>query len=114
MPRQLEVARFDLTRVDRFLTQFVWQRTVGKSGQVSLGGQHHYYSVGRRFANRCVLIHFDAADRHLVFALAHAPTQVIARRPIRDLSVWDITGLQPERTDFVPQQLALPLLFPEK
>jgi transposase InsO family protein len=110
----LEVALFDLTRVDNYLAQFVWQRKVGKTGQVSLGGQHHYYSVGRPFANQIVCIRFDPTDRHLVFALADNPAQEIGRRPIRNLSVWDITGLTPAQPDYVPQQLLLPLRFLEE
>jgi hypothetical protein len=110
----LELALFDLQRVDHFLAQFTWQRTVGKTGQVSLGGQHHYYSVGRRFAQQPVWVRFDPTDRHFVFGLADQPAPELARRPARHLSVWDITGLQPAAPGFVPQQLPLPLLFPKE
>lgn len=98
-----EFALFDLQRVDHFLAQFTWHRIVGKTGQVSLGGQHHYYAVGRTYAAKDVLVRFDPSDRHFVFALADTPQQVIARRPARDLDPVDLIG-----EDFRPHQLALP------
>jgi transposase InsO family protein len=97
-----EWALFDLQRVDRFLAQFTWQRLVNKSGQVSLGGQHHYYFVGRPYAHQQVLIRFDPTDRHFLFTLADQPAQVIARRPARDLNTVDLIG-----DDHHPQQLSL-------
>ncbi|MEZ4737480.1 MAG: integrase core domain-containing protein [Caldilineaceae bacterium] len=99
-----EFALFDLQRVDHFLAQFTWQRIVGKTGQVSLGGQHHYYSVGHAYAAKAVVVRFDPTDRHFVFALADTPHQVIARRPARNLDASDLIG-----EDFRPHQLALPL-----
>jgi transposase InsO family protein len=104
----LEWALFDLQRVDHFLAQFTWQRKVTTSGQVSLGGQHHYYSVGRAFAQQLVWVRFDPADRHFVFFPDASATQLIARRQARHLSVADLTGLPPG-----PQQLALALIFPK-
>lgn len=97
-----EFAYFDRQRVDRFLAQFTWQRLVNKSGQVSLGGQHHYYFVGRTYAHQSVVVRFVPADRHFVFALVDEPDQIIARRPARDLDTVDIIGL-----DQRPQQLTL-------
>lgn len=98
-----EFALFDLQRVDRFLAQLTWHRIVGKTGQVSLGGQHHYYSVGHSYAAKNVVVRFDPTDRHFVFALADDPQQVIARRPARDLDAIDLIG-----EDSRPHQLALP------
>lgn len=98
----LEWALFDLQRVDRFLAQFTWSRKVTASGQVSVGGQHHYYSVGRAYTRQQVWIRFDPADRHFVFFADASLTQTIVRRPAHHLTLAEITGL-PQ----VPQQLAL-------
>lgn len=103
-----EISLFDLSRVDAFLAQFSWQRIVGKTGQVSLGGQHHYYSVGRIYANQLVSVHFDPTDRHFAFALPTEPHLVIARRPARYLSIADLLG------NLSPQQLPLGLIEPHR
>lgn len=102
----LEWALFDLQRVDHFLAQFTWSRKVTATGQVSLGGQHHYYSVGRAYAQQLVSVRFDPADRHFIFFADANATQVIARRLARHLTVAQRTGLPPG-----PQQLALALIF---
>jgi len=99
-------AVFDLQCVDQFLAQFTWQRKVTASGQVSLGGQHHYYSVGRAYAQQSVWVRFDPTDRHFVFFADASATQLLVRRPARQLSVADLTGLPPQ-----PTQLSLPLIF---
>ncbi|MCE7988854.1 MAG: hypothetical protein DYG89_47470 [Caldilinea sp. CFX5] len=101
-----EWAVFDLQRLDQFLTQFTWQRKVTASGQVSLGGQHHYYSVGRAYAQQLVWVRFDPTARHFVFFADASATQLLVRRPARHLSVADLTGLPPQ-----PTQLSLPLIF---
>lgn len=99
-----EYTLFALARVDAFLAQFTWHRIVGKTGQVSLGGQHHYYTVGRTYANQQVVIRFDPADRHFVFALAHDPLAPIARRLARNLDTANLLG-----SELGPQQLPLGL-----
>jgi len=101
-----EWALFDLQRVDHFLAKFTWQRKVTASGQVSLGGQHHYYSVGRAYAKQLVWVRFDPTDRHFVFFADASATQCLVRRPARHLSVADLTGVPPQ-----PTQLLLPLIF---
>jgi len=88
-----ELALFDLRRVDAYLATFTWKRLVGKSGQITLGGQHQYYSVGRAYARRYVLVRFDPADRHFVFYDVDSPEREIGRRPARSLEVADLTGL---------------------
>lgn len=102
----LEWSLFELQRVDHFLAQFTWSRKVTASGQVSLGGQHHYSSVGRPYANQQVFARFDPTDRHFIFSLADDPWQTIARRPARHLDAADILALNRE-----PQQLPLDLKF---
>jgi len=108
-----ELALFSLKRVDAYLATFTWQRKVGKTGQICLGGHHAYYYVGRKYARRQVLVKFDPADRHFVFYNIDKPTQEIGRRRARNLELEDITGLAAWPTGLVPQQLPLPLLMPE-
>lgn len=105
---QLEWALFDLRRVDALLAALTWTRKVNAAGQISLGGQHHYYTVGRTYAQQRVWVRFDPADRHFVFFADATTSQVLGRRPARHLSAADLTGL-PD----VPQQLALDLIFPK-
>jgi len=116
-----ELAVFDLKRVDALLATFTWTRKVGKTGQINLGGQHTYYSVGRAYARQHVLVRFDPADRHFVFHLPD-PEQddlepkdlpEIGRRPARNLEVEDLTGLATWPDGLLPQQLPLPLCYVE-
>jgi transposase InsO family protein len=104
-----ELAHFDLDRVDAFLAQQHWTRKVGKTGQICLGGHHVYYSVGRAFAGRQILIRFDPADRHFVFFDPDQPDIEIGRRPARNLTIEHLTGLAAWPQGLLPQQLPLPL-----
>jgi len=116
-----ELAIFDLTRVDSFLSTFIWTRKVNKVGQVSIGGQHKYYTVGQDYAYQQVVVRFDPRDRSFVFYLPSSeqdyidpePLPEIGRRPARDIEVETLTGLATWPADLVPQQLPLPLCFPE-
>lgn len=106
-----ELALFDLRRVDAYLATFTWSRKVGQTGQICLGGHHHYYSVGRAYAGREVFIRFDPADRHFVFyADPDQFDHAIGRRPARYLSVEELTGLATWPAGLLPQQLPLPFL----
>jgi transposase InsO family protein len=104
-----ELAAFDLQRVDAYLAGLTWQRKVGKTGQICLGGSHHPYSVGRRYAQHEILVRFDPNDRYFVFFDSQSPEQEIGRRPARGLEVEDITGLATSPDGLLPQQLSLPL-----
>jgi hypothetical protein len=108
---EYELALFDLKRVDAYLATFTWQRKVGKAGQITLGGRHQTYSVGRLYAKQQVLVRFDPSDRHFVFYEAHDPDCEIGRRPARDLDVADLTGLATWPEGLGLQQLPLPLVF---
>jgi transposase InsO family protein len=116
-----ELALFDLQRVDAFLSTFTWTRKVGKNGQICIGGHHQYYSVGRAYAHKQVLVRFDPTDRCFVFYLPdsaqndleHKQLRKIGRRPARNLEVGDLTGLATWPAGLVPQQLPLPLCFVE-
>lgn len=104
-----ELAHFNLKRVDAYLATFTWRRRVSKTGQVCLGGRHHYYTAGRTYAQREVLVRFDPTDRHFVFYDPDTPDDEIGRRPTRHLEIEDITGLATWPEGLLPQQLPLPL-----
>lgn len=108
---ELELAIFDLKKVDDYLATFTWERKVGKTGQITIGGSHQTYSVGRAYARRHVLVRFDPTDRHFVFYDPDSADQAeeIGRRPARNLEVADLTGLEMWPVGLGPQQLPLPL-----
>lgn len=102
-----ELATFDLKRVDAYLAGCLWQRTVGHTGQICIGGWHQYYSVGRTYAGHQVMVCFDPTDRNFVFFEAQAPYAEIGRPPARNLTTSDLTGLSDPESAIGPQQLAL-------
>lgn len=104
-----ELARFDLQVVDAYLAAIVWQRKVGKTGQITMSGAHEYYSVGRAYARQQVLVRFDPRDRHFVFFLPANPEREIGRRPARKLEMADLTGIDAWPIGLGSQQLPLPL-----
>lgn len=106
-----EMALFDLKKVDAYLATFTWERKVGKTGQITLGGRHQTYSVGRTYARCQVLVRFDPADRHFVFFDPESPDQAeeIGRCPAKDLEASDLTGQAAWPVGLGPQQLPLPL-----
>jgi transposase InsO family protein len=111
--REHELALFNLQAVDAYLATFTWQRKVGKTGQMTIGGQHQSYSVGRSYARRTVWMRFDPDNRHFVFFETEDPASEIGRRPARDLDVEDLTGLAVWPLGLGPQQLSLPLPISE-
>ena len=108
-----ELALFDIKRVDRYLATFTWERKVGKTGQITIGGHHQRYSVGRAYQHQQILVRFDLTDRHFVFFDSNQPEQEIGRRPARNLDIADITGLAEWPVGLGIQQLPLPLLISE-
>jgi transposase InsO family protein len=116
-----ELSEFRLERVDAFLSTFTWTRKVNKTGQICIGGHHQYYSVGRAYARKHVLVRFDPFDRCFVFYLpntaqhspGHKRLREIRRRPARNLEREDLIGLATWPASLVPQQLTLPLCFVE-
>ena len=96
-------------RVDAYLATFTWRRKVSQTGQICIGGSHHYYTVGRASAYSEVFVRFDPADRHFVFYATHTPEQELGRRPARYLKIEDITGLITFPHGLLPQQITLPL-----
>lgn len=105
-----ELAHFDIKRMDAYLASLVWRRKVSQTGQICIGGSHHYYTVGRAYAQCEVLVRFDPVDRHFVFYAANAPEQELVRRSARRLNVEDISGLATFPQGLLPQQIPLPLL----
>jgi transposase InsO family protein len=108
-----ELALFDLKRVDSYLATFTWERKVGKTGQITIGGHHQHYSVGRAYARQHVLVRFDPTDRHFLFFDVNQPQKEIGRRPARNLDTCDITGLAQWPNGLGVQQLPLPLFVPK-
>ena len=107
---QEELAHFDLKRVDAYLATFTWQRKVSQTGQICIGGSHHYYTVGRTWSAAEVLVRFDPADRHFVFYDPKLPEKEIGRRPARHLELEDLIGLVTFPQGLLPQQLPLPFI----
>jgi hypothetical protein len=103
---EAELLLFSLSRVDRFLAQFVWQHKVTTSGQVSIGESVYY--VGKVHAGKQVTVRFDPKDRHFVFT--HPQTgKELKRCPSKGLDVRTITGLEPEDVPQLSQPYQLPL-----
>jgi len=105
----MELAVFDLRRVDAYLATLTWKRKVGKKGQVNLGGQTRKYLVGREYAGQRVVARFDHRDRTFVFY--DGKGDEIRRHPCRGLSTTDITGFDAWPAGPGVQQLTLPLDF---
>lgn len=109
----LEAQLFDLHRVDAYLATLTFERRVGKNGQITLGGQHAYYTLDRSLAGQIVQVSFDPLDRSFVASLADEHGQFIERKrwPARNLSSEEILGPLPTVGDPIPVQLPLPLDF---
>ena len=105
----MELAQFDLGRVDRFLAALTWTRKVGKKGQVKLGGTGHRYTVGHEDTGQRVVIRFDPRDRTFVFC--NGKGEELRRSRCRWLDVTDLTGLDPWTDGPGIQQLRFPLDF---
>jgi len=114
---ELELALFDLKRVDRYLASLAWPRRVGSDGRVRLGTQRYF--IGLKYIRCQVLVRFDPTDRHFVFydctdpgqLDSTDPDQVLRRLPAKALEIEDLTGIA--AWPFGPgiQQLLLPLSF---
>jgi transposase InsO family protein len=104
---EYELACFDIQRMDAYLATFTWQRKVSKTGQICIGGHHHYYLVGREHMRKDISVRFDPLDRCFVFLDPELQDEEIGRCPARHLDVEDITGLISWSPGFTPQQLPL-------
>jgi hypothetical protein len=110
-----ELDLFDLKRVDKYLANGNWIRTVSEVGQVSPGS--HRYGLGKAWAGQTVSISFDPEQRQFVFTQVKPKTKrgqrlpdlPPARRDAKGLSVEEITGLPTALEDLPVRQLMLPL-----
>jgi transposase InsO family protein len=93
-PRQVYVEAeegtyFKLERVDAYLSEWTWRRTVDQRGQISLA--NHNYKVGEAYQGQSVRVCFDPADRHLVCRSASG--QELKRIHVPELEVEYILGV---------------------
>jgi hypothetical protein len=110
-----ELDLFDLKRVDKYLAERSWIRTVSEGGQVSLGS--HPYGLGKAWAGQTVSISFDPEQRQFMFTQVkpkskrgqRLPDLPAARLDAKGLSVEEITGLPVALEDLPVRQLMLPL-----
>lgn len=109
---ELEAAAFDLGQVDAYLAALEWERKVGKTGQITLQGQHEYYALGRKWAGRWVKVRFDPQDRCFVAFQTHDDGQLqeLQRWPARQLEPDHL--LWPGQPDLPRSPQQLPLPFP--
>ncbi len=107
----LQRSLFQLEGVEARLAQLAVERKVNKTGQISLGGQHEYYFVGRSYAGQMVQVGFDPKSHCFVAYQVEQADQrcEIKRWPARGLTVDDF--LDPPLTPARPIPLQLPLLL---
>lgn len=112
-----ELALFDLQRVYDFLADFVFERCVSATGMVSLG--RCLYSVGRCHAGKRVTVRCDPVNYEWVFTetVREQDKEVereLARRPVKQIDTYSLTGLEPSAQPVpqLPIQLTLPCLVP--
>jgi hypothetical protein len=110
---EYEELLFDLKRVDAFMATFRWERKVGQTGQITLGGEDEKYSVGRDWARQFVHIRFDPARRDFVadFPDKRGQLQEIKRWPARNLDAHHLLWPGEPTPAHYPQQLALPIVW---
>lgn len=98
---------FDLNRVDAYLAQFIWIRTVSNNGQVYLG--NHRYNLGRTHCGKSVSIRYLPAAH--VFRFESAEGTLLKELPVIGLAKEDILGFMPANLTLpVGFQFSLPLL----
>jgi hypothetical protein len=104
-----ECELIDLKRIDAYLAQGRWFRTVSQSGTISLGGQ--IYSLGIHWKRQQVQVAFDAHMRHLCFA-DEAGYDIIAL-PIKGIHIDSLMGSIADFVRFPSFQIPLPLSWEE-
>jgi transposase InsO family protein len=87
---EIEDALWSLDQVDRFLTQGVWRRRVGRSGQISLYARDYW--VGKHQTGQDVSVRFDPTDRHWV--VCDHRGQELRRHRAEQLTRERIVGLK--------------------
>jgi transposase InsO family protein len=112
---EFEALLFDLSKTDALLAACSLERKVGKTGQITIGGEHEYYLVGRTFAHQFVQVRFDPQTRHFVAYLSgeEGILQEIKRWPARNLTPSYLLWPGEPPPTHCPQQLALPFSLPD-
>ncbi|RME81438.1 MAG: hypothetical protein D6775_13590 [Caldilineae bacterium] len=77
-----EEALFDLRRVDLYLSQWEWRRTVDSEGKISLANRN--YRVGKAYRGQSVKVRFDIQTRE--FVCWHVDGRELARWFIPEVS----------------------------
>jgi transposase InsO family protein len=85
-----ERAYFKIERVDAYLSEWKWRRTIDGRGQISLADRN--YKVGAAYCGQSVRVHFDPAERRLVCVAANG--QELGRVQAPELEVEYILGLE--------------------
>jgi len=101
----LEWDLFDMHRVDRYLSEFVWTRKVWSSGKVRIAG--HSYSIGRDYASQKISVRFVSGSRSFRFQAQDGT--VLSEQPARGLDKGDIIGRIPLGVVPSPLFFQLPL-----
>ena len=107
---------FDLSKTDTLLAACSLERKVGKTGQITIGGEHEYYMVGRTFARQLVQVRFEPATRNFVayFPDEEGQLQEIKRWRARNLDAHHLLWPGDPPLITCPQQLALPLSWSDR
>lgn len=110
---ELELLLFDLTKADSYLASLQFDRKVGQTGQITIGGEHEKYQVGPAFARQYIQINFDPARREYVAysTEGNGTLREVKRWPARGLEIHDLLWPGDPTPFHCPQQLALPLKF---
>lgn len=83
-----EAMLFDLKRVDAYLSQWEWRRTVDSMGKISLANRNFY--VGKTYRGQVMRIRFDMESREMVCSQAGGAP--IARLTMHEISQDYILG----------------------
>jgi hypothetical protein len=75
---------FELERVDGYLAQWTWRRTVDRRGQISLADRN--YRVGVAYCGQTIVLRFDPAARRCVGRLADG----------QEVGRWHVPVLEPD------------------
>ena len=79
---------FDLERVDAYLAEWRWRRTVDARGQISLA--NHNYRVGSTYQGQSISVQFDPTSR--MFVGQQADGQEVRRWSVPDVEPGYIRG----------------------
>jgi len=111
-PPEGEWALFDLQRVFDYLATFTFERRISSIGVLSVG--HVQYYLGRPCASKHVWVRCEPTTHEWLVWERRLPNDpatetLVARRPIRNLDLVSLTGLEPQPVTLAqPLQLTLP------